>query len=121
MQFSQVPTTGSKPKPDTISDARSQSSVEALMDLFDQASAGSQEAVDFNLNIRADRTLEQLHYLRVQPSLTDTNLSTDLDNSTPEFLEYMKNKVDDVFKDTSPQLVNPEVVKIKDFINKLLV
>jgi len=81
-----------------------------IFKLFDIASTGGQESVDFNLKLRSMGTLEQLHYYRFQPRL-DKALDTELDNSDPSFLEYMK--------DTANAYYDDDTININNFIGHL--
>lgn len=55
--------------------------------------AGPQEANDLQLQIESDYTLQQLYYYRFQYDL-DPEVDTELDNTTPEFIEYMQTSSD---------------------------
>lgn len=72
------------------------STISDIFSLFDIASVGGQESVDFDLKLRSSGTLERLYYHRWQPKL-DSSFNTELDNSKPEFLEYMAKTAKDQF------------------------
>ena len=59
-----------------------------IFSLFEIASSGGQESVDFNMRFLTENSLDQLYYYRFQPKLEYEN--TELDNSDSEFLKYMK-------------------------------
>lgn len=86
------------------------SAISKLFALFDIASTGGQESVDFNLRLASSNTLDQLYYYRFQPKL-DENLDTELDNSDASFLTYMANLADTKF--------NEDLINIDNFIGHL--
>jgi predicted acylesterase/phospholipase RssA len=86
------------------------SGIARIFSLFDIASTGGQESVDFNLKLRANNTLEQLYYYRFQPKL-DKNLDTELDNSDVAFLDYME--------DTANTHFNNDTNNINNFLGHL--
>lgn len=86
------------------------SSVTRIFKLFDIASTGGQESVDFNLKMRANHTLEQLYYYRFQPKL-DPSMDTELDNSDASFLSYLATTATDHF--------NTDSVDINNFLGHL--
>jgi patatin-like phospholipase/acyl hydrolase len=73
--------------------------------LFDIASTGGQESVDFNLKLKSKRTLEQLYYYRFQPIL-DSTLDTELDNSDVSFLNYMATTATNTFTNDIENITN---------------
>jgi predicted acylesterase/phospholipase RssA len=81
------------------------SGIARIFSLFDIASTGGQESVDFNLKFRANNTLEQLYYYRFQPKL-DTNLDTELDNSDVAFLDYMETTANTHFNNDTDNINN---------------
>ncbi len=81
------------------------SGVARIFSLFDIASTGGQESVDFNLKFRANNTLEQLYYYRFQPKL-DKNLDTELDNSDVAFLDYMETTANTHFNNDTDNINN---------------
>ena len=74
---------------DTQGLTSSDSAITRIFKLFDIASTGGQESVDFNMKLRANNSLEQFYYYRFQPRLSDTQ-NTELDNSDVAFLDYME-------------------------------
>jgi predicted acylesterase/phospholipase RssA len=88
----------------------SDSAIADIFALFDIASTGGQESVDFNLKLKSKRTLEQLYYYRFQPML-DLNIDTELDNSDVSFLNYMA--------DTANTVFNSDIDNITNFIGHL--
>lgn len=86
------------------------STIADIFTLFDIASTGGQESVDFNLKLRSKRTLERLYYYRFQP-LLDPNLNTELDNSDISFLQYMS--------DTANSIYNTDNENITTFLGHL--
>lgn len=83
----------------------SDSAIASIFALFDIASTGGQEAVDFNFKLRSKRTLEQLYYYRFQPTL-DPNINTELDNSDESFLTYMADTANSVFDNDNANITN---------------
>ena len=83
----------------------SDSAIADIFALFDIASTGGQESVDFNLKLKSRRTLEQLYYYRFQPTL-DLNLDTELDNSDVSFLEYMATTANTIFDNDIGNITN---------------
>ena len=81
------------------------SGIARIFSLFDIASTGGQESVDFNFKFRANNTLEQLYYYRFQPKL-DTNLDTELDNSDVAFLDYMETTANTHFNNDTDNINN---------------
>lgn len=81
------------------------SGIARIFSLFDIASTGGQESVDFNLKFRANNTLEQLYYYRFQPKL-DKNLDTELDNSDVAFLDYMETTANTHFNNDTDNINN---------------
>jgi len=91
----------------TVSD----SAINDIFSLYDIASTGGQESVDFNLRLKSKRTLEQLYYYRFQP-LLDPNLNTELDNSDVSFLNYMAS--------TANSAYNEDIDNITTFLGHLM-
>lgn len=89
----------------------SDSAIGDIFALYDIASTGGQESVDFNLRLKSKRTLEQLYYYRFQPPL-DPNLNTELDNSDVSFLNYMA--------DTANSVYNSDIDNITTFLGHLI-
>ena len=87
------------------------SAISDIFALFDIASTGGQESIDFNLRLRSRRTLEQLYYYRFQPTL-DVNQNTELDNSDVSFLNYMSTTADTWF--------NNDIDNISNFLSHLV-
>jgi len=85
--------------------ASSDNAIKDIFALFDIASTGGQESVDYNLKLRSKRTLEPLYYYRFQPRL-DPTLNTELDNSDVSFLSYMASVVNDTFVEDSSNINN---------------
>jgi predicted acylesterase/phospholipase RssA len=81
------------------------SAIKELFALFDIASTGGQESVDFDLRLRSKRSLEQLHYYRFQPKL-DLTINTELDNSDVTFLNYMADTANIIFVNDNANITN---------------
>ena len=83
----------------------SDSAIADIFALFDIASTGGQESVDFNLRLKSRRTLEQLYYYIFQPML-DPYINTELDNSDVSFLNYMADTANLVFNTDNENITN---------------
>lgn len=88
-----------------VSNDSSASAIGDMFSLFDVASTGGQESIDFNLKLRSRRTLERLYYYRFQPML-DPNLNTELDNSDVSFLNYLGNTANQYYNDRQDDITN---------------
>ena len=64
-------------------------SVSVLFNLMNVAMAGSQEMVNFNMKIRASRTLEELYYYRFQPTFP-ADVSREIDNSADSWFTKLE-------------------------------
>jgi len=89
-----------------------ESVISTIFSLFDVATTGGQESVDFNLKMRSQRTLEQLYYYRFQPMLDQATQNTELDNSDVSFLAYMENLANSSF--------DADIDNINNFIGHLI-
>lgn len=98
-----------KPSSELLTD--SQNAISTIFSLFNVATTGGQESVDFNLKMRSSRTLEQLYYYRFQPTLDQENQNTELDNSDVSFLQYMENLANTEF--------NADIDNITTFLGHL--
>jgi len=81
-----------------------------IMYLIGAMTAGSQEIVAQELNIEANYTFSNLFNYRMQYYLNPT-MDTELDNSSPEILEYYENSVTQYF--------NNNIGSISNFISHL--
>jgi patatin-like phospholipase/acyl hydrolase len=64
-----------------------------MYELFSVAMVGNQEAISFNMQLESNYTLDNLYTYRFQPNF-DPNEDTELDNSTPEFFQYLRDVTD---------------------------
>lgn len=78
--------------------------ISRIFSLFEIASSGSQESVDFNMRFRASNSLEQLYYYRFQPKLDYENV--ELDNSDTNFLKYMQDTANNEYEKDEENINN---------------
>jgi hypothetical protein len=77
--------------------------VKSLVQLLDVALTGPQQAVERDLYLRANFTLENLFFYNFNPSL-DQNFNTELDNTDPTFLTYLTTTAETVFSNDNEKI-----------------